>query len=316
MKSLKSRYLDMPPFAKLILLGLIVTLCLLVVSFLSTIIAFAFFGVDTLSYLLGDTLGNDLAYIQFQKYMQIMSHFGLFIIPAIIFAQVFETGIRKFYFPNKHTSFPLLIMGALTVILALPFVEFLGVLNSKMILPQMFQGIESWMKTMEAQAEQMTTLFLSVDTIGGLAINLLMIAIIPAIGEELIFRGIVMKKFEQWFKNTHIAIFVSAFLFSAFHLQFFSFLPRFFLGLMLGYMFVWTGNLIVPMVVHFANNGFAVVTYYLHTKGVIKVDVDSFGNFSDQPLILSILSIIAFIALFYFWKITQIYKRKQFVATE
>jgi membrane protease YdiL (CAAX protease family) len=311
MKNLQSRYSDMPALAKLFLLLLIVMISLLSVSILASFIAFLFLGSDTFSFLLGAGSYDDMSYIAFLKYMQIMSHIGLFIIPAFIFAKIFENGVKKFYFSNARTSIPLMLMGSFIIILMLPFVVYLGEINEKMVFPQIFQGLESWMQSMESKAEELTMLFLSVETIGGLFLNLFMIAIIPAIGEELIFRGVIMKKFEQLFRNVHIAVFVSAIIFSAFHLQFYGFLPRFYLGLLLGYMYVWTGNLIIPIVVHFANNAFAVVAYYLSAKGLIQVDIEHFGSFSEQPLILMILIAIAFVALFYFWKICKLWKRNQ-----
>ena len=99
-----------------------------------------------------------------------------------------------------------------------------------------------------------------------------LIALIPAIGEELLFRGVLQQLFTKWTGEAHLAIFISAFLFSAIHLQFFGFLPRFVLGLVLGYMFYWSKNLWLPILAHFTNNAFAIIFNYHFVADKIQID--------------------------------------------
>ena len=97
------------------------------------------------------------------------------------------------------------------------------------------------------------------DNIGALLINIGLLALLPALSEELSFRGTL----QQILGNKAAAIWVTAFIFSAIHMQFYGFVPRMLMGAMFGYVFVWTGSLWVPILMHFTNNGLAVLTYYL-----------------------------------------------------
>ena len=142
---------------------------------------------------------------------------------------------------------------------------------------------------------------LTVDTFGGLLFNLLVIALIPAVGEELTFRGVLQQSLTRGLKNPHVAIFLSAAIFSFIHFQFLGFLPRMFLGILLGYMFYVSGSLWTSILMHFVNNGAAVVLYYLNHKGIINVDVDHFG--AVDSLWMVGLSVVATIALIVWcWK--------------
>ncbi len=125
----------------------------------------------------------------------------------------------------------------------------------------------------------------------GFLVNLLMIAILPAIGEEFFFRGILQRLFSEWFKNIHVAIFITAFIFSAIHFQFFGFFPRFLLGLYLGYLFYWSGNLWIPIVVHFINNALVVILAYISANGYADIDYETFGS-TNNTLILLLTTVL------------------------
>ena len=123
-----------------------------------------------------------------------------------------------------------------------------------------------------------------------------LIAVIPAIGEEFVFRGILHKVFRQWTGNAHIAVWISAFLFSAMHMQFYGFLPRLFLGAVLGYMLVSTGNIWVPVLAHFFNNTAAVTVFYLKHNNYITLDIEQIG-LGSGAFLYAIFSLIATVML-------------------
>ncbi len=102
--------------------------------------------------------------------------------------------------------------------------------------------------------------------------NLLVMALIPALGEELIFRASVQQMLVQWFKKPHVAVIITAVFFSAVHVQFYGFLPRLLLGLLLGYVYFFTGNLWYAILLHFINNAFTVCIYFMAGKGVFNVE--------------------------------------------
>jgi membrane protease YdiL (CAAX protease family) len=132
-----------------------------------------------------------------------------------------------------------------------------------------------------------------VDSIGLLLVNLFVIAILPAIGEELFFRGSLMRIFGRFIPNIHLNIIIIAFIFSFIHLQFYGFLPRFLLGILLGYAYVYTRSIWMPILIHFINNAISTFAYYFYASGKIEVNPDELGtNFSPVLLILNIGLII------------------------
>ena len=134
---------------------------------------------------------------------------------------------------------------------------------------------------------------------------MIVIALIPAVGEELTFRGVLQQGLTRRM-NPHVAILLSSAIFSFIHFQFYGFLPRLFLGMLLGYMFYTSGALWTSMLMHFLNNGFAVVVYYLNNKGIIDVDVDHLGQ--TQSVWLLVASAVVTVGLIVWcWR-----KRKRF----
>ena len=136
-------------------------------------------------------------------------------------------------------------------------------------------------------------------TVIDLAVNLILIAIIPALAEELLFRGCVQQVMKEWFRNVHVAIWVTAFIFSFIHFEFYGFLPRLLLGAMLGYLFYWSGSLWVPIIAHTLNNGLQVLLSYLYDHGMIAFNINS-----DEavPVYLILVSIVMGAGLLYAFK--------------
>ena len=168
---------------------------------------------------------------------------------------------------------------------SIPISTSLTTWNESMNLGDAFAKLEEYLKMLEDTAQAATEKMLNVDTIGGLLFNLVVIALIPAIGEELTFRGVLQQSLTRRM-NPHIAIILSAAIFSFIHFQFYGFLPRMFLGLLMGYMFYITNSLWTSMLMHFVNNGAAVVLYYLSNKGVIE-DAEHFGETSNVWIIVA-----------------------------
>jgi uncharacterized protein len=159
-------------------------------------------------------------------------------------------------------------------------------------------SVEIWMQDSEKQANQVTEAFLSTSSLITVFSNIVMIAILPALGEELLFRGIVQQLIKKIAGNAHAAIWISAAIFSALHMQFFGFLPRMVLGAMFGYMLEWSGTLWLPIIAHFVNNATAVIAYYLMQKGLIGNGIDKTGTSSDGSSYLVLVSIIFLFVFF------------------
>ncbi len=169
---------------------------------------------------------------------------------------------------KNHFQFPwtLIIIVLLAMVASMPLIEYLGNLNGKMVLPKFLKSIEDWMKESEKETEKLSDTMMQMHTLGDMIYNLLFIGLLTAIVEEILFRGCFQTIFFRWTKNMHAAIWITAILFSAFHMEFYGFLPRLVLGLLFGYFTAWSGSIWPAIWAHFVNNGAIVVWDLLITK--------------------------------------------------
>ena len=228
----------------------------------------------TLGMLLWTVFTNrDLTDIDTIKTLQFLQAIGAFILPPLVLAYLWSNKPLKYLHLDKKTAVLDVVYVFIFMVLIIPAVNLLGDLNQQLILPKALEGIENWMKSSEEQAKEITQLLLNVHSVQGLFINILLIAILPALGEELIFRGAFQRTLQEW-KGAIFSIWVAAFVFSAIHLQFYGFLPRLLMGAFFGYLLVWSGNLWLPIIAHFTNNVLAVLFYYFKSNGYQLPDID------------------------------------------
>lgn len=296
---------DMHPFMKLLILGFIVFFSLIVVFFLGSLLALPFIDVNFINLVKYGLDYKHLDDVVFLKYFQILSHIGLFIVPSILFAFLVGESIKGYYGLWRKTDGRLLFLSALIMFAAVPLINFLIELNMQMTLPGSLSKLEEWMRKYEDSAMELTELFLDVTTVQGLLFNIFMIAVIPAIGEEFLFRGIVLKVFGQWSRSIHVGVWISAILFSAMHMQFYGFLPRLFLGILLGYIFVWGRSIWFPVFAHFLNNALAVTVYYLVNIGYWNVEYEDLGKETTGIMYVVVSAVIVIAILFVFYRKAQ-----------
>ena len=222
------------------------------------------------------------------KFLQAWSSVGIFIVPPFLFAYLSGNSLSF-----KSVSRQQLMLTAVIMFFAMPLINGLSLWNEQLHLPDFLESVEAWMRAAEAKAMAITEAFLAVNTPLGLAVNIFIIAIIPALGEELLFRGVIQKELSKWSGKVHLSIWITAFLFSAMHLQFLGFFPRFLIGGLLGYMFYWSGSIWLPILAHFVNNGVAVILFYMVAKGRLAADVETIGINEGQAsmLLISFLSV-------------------------
>jgi uncharacterized protein len=191
--------------------------------------------------------------ISTMKWIQGISSLLIFLLPAILYARISFTD-RPFYFLGlKRAVKPGMYgLAILCIILAFPFVIWLGELNQHIPLPE-------WMTAMENDTAKQLEALLKVNNPLDIFINVLIIAVLPAICEELCFRGALQRILIHCFKNPWAGIIVTSILFSALHMQFQGFLPRMFLGVVLGALYWYSGSLWTSILAHFVNNGVQVV---------------------------------------------------------
>ena len=250
------------------------------------------------------------------KWLQLLQTIGTFLLPPILCAWIWDANHKPFTWLklDKGTDWKVLLICIAIMIVAIPGINLLADLNSRVSLPKSLESIEQILKQQEEAAATLTERFLQADNVGQLLLNIGLLALLPALAEELSFRGTLQQilKGEGLAvsgERTHIAIWITAFVFSAIHMQFYGFVPRMLMGALFGYIFVWTGSLWIPIVMHFTNNGLAVLAYYVVQHSAIS------GQFSDKNIAdtfgagdtwwIGVLSLIAVSALVV-WMLTSL----------
>ncbi len=223
---------------------------------------------------------------------------GLIIIPAL-YLRAIERVNPVDWIRTKSFSWVMLVVTAFIVVFFMAansvFIEW----NSSFTFPEFLKDFGEWARQREDLAEKLTKFFVTFESNGDFLFGLIIIALLPAIGEELVFRGMLQPELFRATGNHHAAIWISAIIFSAFHMQFFGFVPRLLLGALFGYLYVWSGNLLIPMFAHFINNGFSVFMMYLYQKGLITTDMES-PEAAPWPVVIGFT--VVFIALLIYFK--------------
>ncbi len=171
-------------------------------------------------------------------------------------------------------------LGVSAFIVSYVCVSFLNQWNQSIVLPESLRAIENWMRSLEDSAMQTTHLLLSGGSTVNLILNLVIIAAFAALSEEIFFRGALQQFLQEKYRNGHAAVWISSLIFSVIHFQFYGFFPRLVLGALLGYLFLYTRNLWIPILVHFINNATVIVlshfwkdTEWMHNVEEMEVTV-------------------------------------------
>ena len=249
------------------------------------------------------TQGNPLSDINTLKWIQLLQTISLFLLPSLILAYLCSQTPCKWLQLDKKVDWTVLLWAIGIMLVALPAINLTGHLNQQMVLPDWLSGVEEWMKNKETEAEWLTKQFMSVTTVSGLLVNLFLMAVLPALSEEIAFRGVLQRllNFQLSTFNSHLAIWITAIIFSAIHMQFYGFVPRMLMGALFGYMLVWTGSLWVPMLMHFVNNGMAVLLYFMANRAHWDIDkVDAIGT--GNTLWLGIVSLVLTVVGIYMFR--------------
>lgn len=228
------------------------------------------------------------------RMMQVLQAIGMLIIPACFYiwaSSTWKEFALLFGSPNRQG----VMLSAAFFMVAFPFVNYVAHWNAGLEIPTF---IGDWMQRKEANAGELTQLFLDMPSWGLLVFNLIMIAVLPAVGEELIFRGVIQRGLQRQFGNPHLAIWLAAALFSAIHLQFFGFVPRMLMGVAMGYLLFWSGNLWYPIIAHFTNNALSVVVAYGIQQGQINPEIEELGLESGTLASFSLIFCMMLLYLF------------------
>lgn len=243
----------------------------------------AFFGL-TLSYLfypgdiemyyqaILDPTSDEAMRTPFLIMQGVGSLIGFIILPWLLLKFFYKGHIADF--SNKISSPVLVLITLITTLFFMgfnaPFIEW----NQNFSFPEAFSGLEEKLKALEETLAKTSEFITHFDSWWQLLLGIVVVAIIPGIGEEFVFRGLVQNHVYRISNNIHVAIWAGALLFSLFHLQFYGLIPRMLLGALFGYLYYFSGNIIYPMIAHFFNNGFTLVMLYLYQQSVVEYNID------------------------------------------
>ena len=288
-----------PLALQFLVMMLVILLTALLVMAAGMLLSVVFFGqgISVSDILSGEPGGVSRIYLLFS---QVISQLALFLIPGLIISWMMKgdpvawLGLKTHVHPGTIVLI-LLMAGSL-----IPLTSAAGYLNSGMELPGWLSGVEEWIREKEEQASALTGHLVYAGSAGGLAVNIFVLAILPALAEEILFRGVIQKFLARWIGSGIMAVIVTSLVFSTLHLQFYGFLPRFLLGMVFGLLYLWSGTIWLPVIAHFGNNLVPVIWSYARGWDYLNDNVSDFmpadiWQFAGMVLIPCALMLVIYI---------------------
>ncbi len=239
---------------------------------------------------------NDIHILKINQ--SILSIFTLFIPSFLVGYLWYERPFSAFSI-NRFPQFNQIFLSVLLIVLISPFINLLAHLNEQIVLPDFLSSLEEQFRATENRIKEISMQMLWADSFSIYLFNLFVMAMLPALGEELFCRGALMNVFaEKWSK--HAAVWLVAIVFSLIHFQMYGFIPRMLLGAILGYLLLWSGSLWLPIIIHFINNGLIVTAFYIYGG-----EIDTLENLGREGTVVwGIVSGI--LSLFVLWLIYKL----------
>lgn len=193
---------------------------------------------------------------------QALSQVLMFALPSLaVVWMYYRNDGRRWLQPDcSGRRWLLALVGLVVMLLLIPLTDWLNTWNDALHLPGALKPVE---ESLRRAGEESQGLLQSMMQEVNPWVSLLCVALVPAVCEELFFRAGIQNLLQRWTGNVHVAVWVTAAVFSLAHFELFSFLPRFLLGALLGYLYVGGGSLVVNMTAHFVNNAIVVLAYWL-----------------------------------------------------
>ncbi|XOV92087.1 MAG: lysostaphin resistance A-like protein [Bacteroidota bacterium] len=288
------------PWLLLLILGGYVVAGLFLFSFLAQAIILPFFDFDLQKALtvLTPPYQSDEARLPLLIIQGVTSLGAFLLIPIFFVKRNLNLPTKSFFTYPSQLYQPLLmtifIMFSFMVVNSI-FIEW----NRNIVFPEFMHWFEDYVSTKEGELELLTNYITSFENFGQFILGFIIIAILPAIGEELLFRGLIQNLFGVALKNIHLAIWLTAFIFGAIHMQFYGMVPRILLGALFGYLYFWSGHLTIAMFAHFINNGFTLVLLYLAQEGLVDYDPVSKENTAPFMVVIVFFVIVSALLLLY-----------------
>lgn len=242
--------------------------------------------------------GADIADSRTMLVMQGVSQILSFVLPPVLLAVIYKHEVRSlFQLDFSLGKWGRGLVGVVVLVMLMPIIDWVSQWNDGWHFGGgMGAQIEEMLRSLNQTLSEEMSAMLYADGIGKLVLNIVVVALVPAVCEELFFRGTLQQLLVRWFRRPHLAVIVTSVIFSLAHGEIFALMPRILLGLLLGYLFFYSGSILVNVIVHFVNNATVVVLYYLTQQGMV-------GLSPDEPLNVmwqwTALFTVAGIALFY-----------------
>lgn len=303
-RNIRYLFVGAHPLTKLFLLLFGMLSVFFIITFLGLLLAIPIFdlSLDEINMIIKNSLED--AETGFIKYFQSIQSLGFFVVPGVLFWYLFVDDKKHESKHPKKMNVIAVILIFLTIISMVPLISALVTWNAEIQFPSGMAEFETTLQKLENDAAALTEKILSGNSFQQFLINLLIIAVLPAIGEEFIFRGVLQKILTDWTKNSFVAILIAGIIFSAFHLQFYGFIPRLLLGIYFGYIFYWSKSIWFAVWAHFLNNALAVSLYFLSLKN-ISLFPSWFGEESISIINLITGTVISFIFVYITWIIVR-----------
>lgn len=300
-------------FTQILILFALVIGCALIFTVAAMVLIKPMYGVSGADVLMQQTSDNpeaikqDWNKLNALKFIQLFSSFGAFLVPALIFGYSKRPG-EDYLRIRKSSKFTLFVSAILIMIASTPLIAITYEWNSNIHFTGFMKPLENYFRSAEDKATVLTHLFLLMPHATDLIYNIILIALIPAFAEELLFRGCIQQVLMEKTKRIHLSVWITAAIFSFVHFQFLGFIPRMLLGAMLGYLFAYSGSIWVSFAAHFFNNGSQVVASYFFQHGKTGYDIESNENI---PVVYVLISLPILFAVLYF-----IYKNRNILKEE
>ena len=216
--------------------------------------------------------------LNFIRVMQVFQSVFIFLVPALLCAYLFNEDGWQYLKIKKAVNLKVLIYSIILIVAIQPLISFTGYYNKMMTLPESLSELEQSMQAMENSAAALLERLMADHSPDVVIANFIVIAVAAGITEEFFFRGSLQQLVKKICHNRHVTVWITAFIFSFIHFQFYGFVPRMLLGALLGYIFLWSGNLWIPVIVHTLNNALSVALYYKFHSTPVYDRLESFGT--------------------------------------
>ena len=221
-----------------------------------------------------------------------------FFVAALLVAKLIDKADLKWKQQVNSFRFSSFMVMILVLLGGMIFNTLLIDWNANVQFPDFLTVLEEKMRAMEDSAMVLTKYITDFDSFSEFLMGILVIGVFAGLGEEFLFRGVIQPKLHLYTGNAHVGVWLTAFIFSAIHFQFFGFFPRVLLGAVFGYLYLYSGSLIYPIIAHILNNTVTVILVYMNKLGKVDFNIEETDEVSIPLALLGLLILLIGLRIF------------------